>query len=279
MKKQIIPIAVIAVILLAGLALWFGLRGNSSSGPSGVSADGVTIFAPQDTEIIVINNTDSEEVSEITDAEKFTVSSSGSYNLDLEPGDYTLLVTRGQDHFPWHKNIVVSEETATEFYPILLPQQPEYVTVDSSDPSYETVSQAFAAPASLPTAESPKKNTAETAELYVDGNFIYINWLADIADMPEFLCPGENVDECRVQPIFEFDAGTVENIEFFGENDEMLLLDRGSEIKVLEVDRRGGIESRNQQPVYTSNTPTAFRLIDNEIYVSDSGVISRIVLN
>lgn len=276
MKKQIIPIAVILVILLAGLALWFGLRGGGQA-PANENARGITVFAPQDTEIIVIERVDSEDGSGMGAAEKYVVTNSEKYNLDLEPGDYTLLVSRGEGYYPWQKNIVVTEDIATEFYPILVPLETEIEAVSSEDEMFEEVSQAFSVPATLPTPENPKMNSDETAELYVEGSTISIGWLGEIADIPEFLCPGINVDECRLQPVFEFDDGTVENIEFYGEHNEIMILDRGNEIKVLEVDRRDP-SNRNQQPIYRGVAP-AFRIIDGDIYISDSGTFYRVAFD
>lgn len=272
MKKQIIPIAVVAVVLLAGLALWFGLRGGGGT-PSGESASGVTIFAPKDTEIIVMEK--GEDGANPTGAEKFIVSGSGKYNLSLKPGEYSLLVNRGEAYFPWQKDVVVTKDIATEFYPILFSQQPKLEALDSSDKSFEAVSKAFSVPAVLPTAEKPLVDDDETAELYLDDKTVYIKWLGEIADIPEFLCPGVNVDECRLQPIFTYEADPIENIAFYGKYNDVLILDRGANIMALEVDRRS---DRNQQPIY-KGTAAAFRLIDGQIYISDGGQISRVVLD
>src|SRR5680860_275383 len=273
MKKEIIIAAVALVILLAGLALWFGLRGGVNVDSSDA---GLTFFAPAGTEIIV-TSTDTSDTAEAENTEEesvfepqaFEVPESGELTIDLEPGDYTILASRGAEYSPWKKELTVTEETNTEFYPILFPAGAELEAVDSAE-----VSAAFATPATLPTAEDPKTNEAGTTELYVDGNTIFYGWTGEIVDAPEFICPGANVDECRLQSVFSFAAGGVENLDLFGEHGEILILDQGAVISALEVDRRG---TQNYQPFYIDATPStapAFRILDGEIYISDGGVIS-----
>ncbi|MDZ7726135.1 MAG: hypothetical protein U5L75_00965 [Candidatus Campbellbacteria bacterium] len=277
MKKQIIPVAVVIVILLSGLALWFGLRGNEGLG--GNDGANITVFAPAGTEIIAVNtdgvdDEDSSEGSSDSDPRSFSVPDSGELGIELEPGSYQLLANRGEEYYPWKKELEVSEDTNTEFYPILFPTEAELEEVDSAE-----VEEAFSTPASLPREQSPLANNSESINLYVDADTIFAAWDGEVDNLPEFLCPGENVEECRVQPVFSFQSGSVENLDFFGEYDQMLILDRGSVIAALEIDRRG---TQNYQPVYVDPTPAtapAFRVVDGEIYISDGGEISRVVLN
>src|SRR5690606_429987 len=88
----------------------------------------------------------------------------------------------------------------------------------------ENVVSAFATPASLPTREDPRINSDGTAELYVSNGVAYVNWTGEVADMPEYFCPGENIVDCTLQPIYNF-GPTVENVEFYGEHDELLMAD------------------------------------------------------
>lgn len=274
MKKQFIPIAVIAVVILAGVALWLGLRGGGALPGGEAGKEGVTVFAPEDTEIIVVP-LDEEGQPVDTEAEKHSVSSSGRYTLDLPNGAYSIIANRGDKYNPWSKNLILSKGFKTELYPMLFPQKPELEAVTEGSEDHSKVTQAFSTPATVPTAENPRKNEEGTAELYMDENIIYIRWVGDLEDMPEFLCPGENVEECRLVPIFQFSSSVVENIEFFGEHEEVLVLDQGASIIALEIDRR---LTHNRQPLFEGPN-AAFRVVDGDLYVSSDGVVSKVILD
>lgn len=273
MNKKFIPFALVIVLVLAGLALWLGLRGGTGSNRN--NAD-ITVFAPEGTEIIVIDA--DEEVSEEdalegstpNSAETFEVGPSGELYLTLENGTYDILGNRGDEYYPWIKEVTVSGLFTTELYPFFLPTE---VALEASED--EGAVAAFATVATLPTAETPRLNTDETAGMYVDGNTVFVNWTADIADMPEFICPGDNVEDCQLQPFYTFNT-TVENVEFYGENDELVIADLGPIVVVVELDRRG---TQNVQPLYVGASPVAFRVVDEEVYISEAGVVSKVVLD
>ena len=273
MNKKFIPFALVIVLVLAGMALWLGLRENR--GNSRDNAD-ITVYAPEGTEIIVIDA--NEEVAEDealegdtpSSAETFKVGSSGELYLTLENGPYDILANRGDEYYPWIKEITVSGLFTTELYPFFLPRES---SLEQSED--ESAVNAFATIATLPTAETPRMNTSGTAEMYVEGNTVLINWTADIADMPEFICPGDNVEDCQLQPFYTFNAN-VENVEFYGENDELIIADLGQIVIVVELDRRS---TQNVQPLYIGTSPAAFRVVEGEVYISEAGVVSKVLLD
>ncbi|MEX0933451.1 MAG: hypothetical protein WDZ74_01725 [Candidatus Paceibacterota bacterium] len=272
MNKKFIPFALVIVLVLAGIALWLGLRG--SGGSIRGNAD-ITVYAPEGTEIIVIESNEAVSEEDVLEgdtpnsAETYRVESSGELYLNLENGTYDILGNRGEEYYPWIKEVTVSGLFATELYPFFLPVEPTLeVTTD------ENALEAFAAIATLPTAETPRVNTEETAEMYVEGNTVFINWTGDVALMPEFICPGDNVEDCQLQPFYTFNT-SVENVEFYGENDERIIADLGQIVVVVELDRRG---TQNVQPLYIGASPIAFRVVNEEIYLSEAGVVSKVVL-
>lgn len=269
MNKKFIPVALVLVLVLAGLALWFGLRG-SALGPGGDTD--ITLFAPEGTEVIVLESTEAVEEGETTESEPVlhTVDGSGELELDLENGDYEILANIGDEYYPWVKNVRVTGLLSTELRPFFLPRESTLEPVDD-----EEIASAFATPATLPTSENPRVNADESAELYVSSGVAYVNWTGEVENMPEYFCPGENVVDCTLQPIYNF-GPTVENVEFYGENDELLIADLGTAVIAVEIDRRA---TQNAQPVYMGSAPVAFRIIDGEVYVSEGGVVSRVELN
>jgi len=270
MKKKSILIALVVVLLLSGLALWFGLRGNSGTR---ASAPEVTIYAPEGTTVIVMPASEKTEPTgkELADnAVTYEITDSDKLELDLKNGEYSILASRGDDYNPWMKEITVSVGTATDLYPFFFLKKPVLERTD--DPK---VLSAFATPATLPTEAKPRVNSDKTAELYVSKGIAFIHWTGEVKDMPEFFCPGENVDDCLLQPVFNFGTLRVENLEFYGKHDELMIADLGQIIVAIEIDRRG---TQNRQPVYTGKGPVAFRIIDGTIYVSEAGVASKVVL-
>ena len=273
MNKKFIPFVLVLVLVLAGIALWLGLRGGVGS--SRDNAD-ITVYAPEGTEIIVIDA--DEDVSEenalegdaLNNAETFEVDSSGELYLMLENGTYDILGNRGEEYYPWIKEVKVNGLYSTELYPFFLPPDPTLEITED-----ENVADAFATIATLPTAETPRVNTNETAEMYVDENTVFVNWTADVVDMPEFICPGDNVEDCQLQPFYTFNTN-VENVEFFGERDKLIIADLGPIAVVVELDRRG---TQNVQPLYVGTSPIAFRVLDGEVYVSEAGVVSKVLLD
>lgn len=273
MNKKFIPFALVIVLVLAGIALWLGLRGIGGNNRD--NAD-ITVFAPEGTEIIVIDA--DEEVSEeevlegdaSNSAETYKVGSSGELYLTLENGTYDILGNRGDEYYPWIKEVTVTGLFTTELYPFFLPTE---VSLEVSED--EDAVGAFATIATLPTQDSPRLNTDETAEMYVEGNTVFVNWTADIADMPEFICPGDNVEDCQLQPFYTFNT-SVENVQFYGENDELVIADLGQIVVVVELDRRG---TQNVQPLYIGASPIAFRIVEGEVFISEAGVVSKVLLD
>lgn len=266
MNKKFIPVALVAVLVLAGLALWLGLRGGLGGGKG--AAD-ITVYAPAGTEVIAIESSSEEDVN--PSVEMFEVPASGALALTLENGEYEILVNNGDMYNPWVKKVTVTGLYSTELYPFFFPRESRVETTDNED-----AIAAFATAATLPTSEVPRTNENGTAELYVSGgSSILMNWTGELEDMPEFFCPGENVEDCRLQMVHDFGV-PVENVEFYGEHDELIIADLGPMIVAIEVDRRA---TQNIQPVYTGSAPVAFRIIDGTIYVSESGVASEVLLD
>lgn len=266
MNKKFIPVALVAVLVLAGLALWLGLRGNE--GVLGTDAD-ISVFAPEGTEIIVIEES---EVSpdESADPELFTVPASGELRLSLENGNYSILANRDEEFYPWLKEITVTGLYNTDVYPFFTSKVPVLEESDNSE-----AIDAFRAVLTLPTAENPLLNLDETAEMYISGNTVFVNWVGELDEMPEFICPGDNVEDCQQQPFYTFNT-PVENVQFHGEFNELIMADLGQTIVIVELDRRG---TQNFRPLYIGASPVAFRLVDGDVYVSEAGVVSKIVLD
>jgi hypothetical protein len=273
MNKKFIPVALVVVLVLAGVALWLGLRGNE--GARRANAD-ITVFAPEGTQVIVMEESEVEEgeeeaaTSESGDPELFVVPASGELWLSLDNGTYRLLANRGDEYYPWLKEITVTGLFSTEVHPFFTAKEP--TLEEATD---ETALEAFATVATLPTAETPRLNADETGELYVSGNTVFVNWTGEINDMPEFICPGTKVEDCQLQPFYTFST-PVENIEFYGESDELLMADLGQAIVVVELDRRG---TQNFQPLYVGTSPVAFRLVDGDVYITEGGVVSKVLAN
>lgn len=273
MNKKFIPFALVIVLVLAGIALWLGLRGMG--GGSRDNAD-ITVFAPEGTEIIVIDANEEvsgEEALEETapnSAETFNVGSSGELYLTLENGTYDILGNRGDEYYPWIKEVTVNGLFTTELYPFFLPTEASLELSEDED-----AVGAFSTIATLPTSETPRVSADENAEMYVEGNTVFVNWTADIADMPEFICPGDNVEDCQLQPFYTFSTN-VENVEFYGKNDELIVADLGQIVVAVELDRRG---TQNVQPLYIGASPVAFRVVEGEIYISEAGVVSKVLLD
>jgi hypothetical protein len=267
MNKKFFPALLVLVLLLAGLALWLGLRGGERAGRA--DAD-ITVFAPEGTEIFVIEELEMSEEESLSEPELLVVPASGELWLNLENGAYKILANRGEEYYPWLKEITVTGLFNTEVYPFFPPKEP---TLEET--TNEEVLDAFGVVATLPTSESPRLNSGETAELYVDGNTVFVNWVGEIEGMPEFICPGENVEDCQLQPFFTFSV-PVENVEFFGEFGELIMADLGETVVIVELDRRG---TQNFRPLYVGANPVAFRIVEGEVYITESGVVSKVVLD
>jgi hypothetical protein len=266
MDKKILYGLSVVVILLAGVTLWLGLGGRLL--PTREAA--VTVYAPNDTQIIVTNVPGENE--EMDEPREYRVSD-GRLALDLRAGEYAIFATRGEEYHPWMKQITVFDDYPTELRPFFFRATANLETVTDAE-----IVNAFATTPPFPTADEPHKNADDTMRLYMLDGVLYTEWVGDIVHAPEFFCSGPNVEDCRLQPIYgaPFEASPLEHVAFFGEHSELVLADIGATIIALEIDRRG---TQNAQPIYTDTGPVAFRVIDGNIYLSVGGVVSRILLD
>lgn len=266
MDKKILYGLSAAVVILAGVTLWLGLGGRFMPG----QVASVTVYAPDGVQIIVadvVPNTD-----EIKNPREFRVSE-GKLALNLRAGEYQIIANKGEGFFPWMKRIAVFDDYPTELRPFFFRETAKLETVTDAE-----IVNAFAALVPFPTLDEPLENAAGTMRIYMLDGVLYAEWVGDIANAPEFFCPGPNVEDCRLQPIYgaAFEASPLEKVVFFGAHDELVLLDIGPTIVALELDRRG---TQNAQPVYTGAEPAAFRVIDGTIYLSIRNVISKVLLD
>lgn len=260
-KKTFIILTVVLVVIGFFTTIAFvgtGQQEDERATVTFVGPEGATIYigtsnAERDVEPRSVETTDSYE-----------------YDVSVEPGDVGFIASRGEDFYPWEKTLTLSGVTETRVYPLMLPEEPERDAIDES-----AVNAAFAKSDPLPTSADPRLAQEDGLAGYIEDQAVIVEWNGAVSDMPEFFCPGENVADCLVQQVVSFaDADPVEHIAFFGQEDQFLILDRGSSIVVIEIDRRG---RQNIQPLYEGTAP-AFRVIEGDVYVSDSGETWRILI-
>lgn len=259
---------VISAVSLAIIAFFITIALVGGSGEDRAGDDASVTFTGPEGATIYIGSMN-EEGNVVPDR---TESISGEDTVvSVETGEVTFVTSRGEGFYPWEKTLTLERGGSTKVYPLMLPQEPALESVEDNQ-----VETAFSSPVTLPSSNDPRRVSEEGGlEMYVDNEAVMVTWSGAVENMPEFFCPGNNVSDCFVQQAVSIEQlGSIEHVDFFGAENQFLVVDRGNTISVIEIDRR---DSQNIQSLYEGTAPT-FRVIDNQVYVADNGETWRVDL-
>lgn len=189
---------------------------------------------------IFINNKERGTVP--ADAQSITIDS-------ITPGAQDIIVSHPQG-WPWIERVLFETETTYTITPLIIPREPNAITIAGNMPGRETAENAFARTA-LPTGVNPLLSDDGTALVWVDGASVYAR--------------------VHGEPVTTFSGKEpVRALAWFPNRNDTVIIASDTQVFVLDVDPQ---TPQNFLPLYTGVTPT-FGLDgtgDLRIYIRETG--------
>lgn len=189
---------------------------------------------------IFINNKERGTVP--ADSQSITIGS-------IAPGAQDIIVSHPQG-WPWIERVLFETETTYTITPLIIPREPNAITITGNMPGREAAESAFARTA-LPTGVAPLLSHDGTALVWTDGTSIY----ARVAGEPITTFAGKE---------------PVRALAWFPNRNDSLIVATGAQVFVIDVDSK---TPQNFLPLYTGVAPT-FGLDgtgDLRIYIRETG--------
>ncbi len=165
-----------------------------------------------------------------------------SFELSTEK-KHTVLIAEDK-YWPWVKTITPHPETPTTLFPFLIKKNTTGLLIPTGDPEYQTIKATLRniKPPTNTRRISPSGNVA----IWIEDGALKASWLPE-RKPPEWFC-AQNTPCQLTRNIPTGDIiGEINNIDFFKEEDHLLLIGDQNGIYALEIDTRG---TQNRQPVY-----------------------------
>ncbi|MBI2096140.1 MAG: hypothetical protein HYT43_00690 [Candidatus Taylorbacteria bacterium] len=187
---------------------------------------------------------------------------------NLTPGAHTAEV-REKGRRGWQKTVAVRRRMVTEVYPLLFPNEAGLREVQAaleSKREYESVMEFFA------KRDRREFLTKEKGDLSVsaEGQKIFGQWEKE-GEPAQFLC---GLDVCSGRVLVASFGAPVRLVEFFPDRPEILIAAAGSEVIVIEIDRR---DRQHSEVIFAGEAPEA-AVKGGKIYVRDGHALYQYVI-
>jgi len=240
-------ILVVIVVILAIWAYntWFKRTGT------------VELFVPYENARILLDNRtrDIETIDNIA-----TITGVGT-------GPHLLLISR-DGAWPWTKRVIIREGETVQTSVLLAPRIPSGFIITQADSEYYALLNLIDKN-KTPTLNSPLLSPSGNLSVWVGGNRVMAKWLGDEKNIPYYFC----INQCLEVIEVHNSLSTINNLSFYPDFDDILIISSKSQIFALEINKEG---TQNFQPVYSGQDPRFFISDNKEFYVRDGNSLELI---